>query len=317
MCVQDTCSRFARRTFGQLRGGPRQTDRPRTLADVAAHAGPGEDGDSYVTPCCAARRERTELVVLGGQILDAYDPLRGTRLWYLPGLVGSRTITGPLAALDMIYFTQGMKHPMLAVKPGGDGLRSRKDVVWKLEQGTADSPTPVVCGPCLYIINNEGIARCLDVHTGRRALAGAAEGRLPGVAAGRGRADLLPQHGRRVHGGFGLHAFRPSHRKSPGRRNAFFPGHFRRPALYSRPEIIILCREVNSKNEYRISKYETNSKGGNTNVRNGVDVLVLDIARLNFLLVSDFDIRISYFSPHGGFACSEPILSAMKIASPV
>ena len=58
---------------------------------------------------------------MGGQMLDAYDPANGKRLWYLPGLIGNRTITGPVAADDMIYVTQGMRQPLLAVRPGGDG----------------------------------------------------------------------------------------------------------------------------------------------------------------------------------------------------
>ena len=126
-----------------------------------------ESCDSYVTPILWKNGGRLELVVLGGLVLDAYDPASGKRLWELPGLVGSRTITSPVAAHGMIYATQGMQRPMLAVRPGGDGRRTRKDVVWQLGQGTPDSSTPVVCGPSLYFVTNDGVARCLDAETGR------------------------------------------------------------------------------------------------------------------------------------------------------
>ena len=33
-------------------------------------------------------------------MLDAYDPATGKRLWYLPELIGNRTITGPVAARE-------------------------------------------------------------------------------------------------------------------------------------------------------------------------------------------------------------------------
>ena len=67
----------------------------------------------------------------------------------------------------MIYATEGMRRSLLAVQPGGPGKRSHDDVVWKLEQGTPDSPTPVVWGQSLFLVTNDGIARCLDAHDGR------------------------------------------------------------------------------------------------------------------------------------------------------
>lgn len=126
-----------------------------------------ENCDSYTTPLLWKRGERTELVVFGGQMLDAYDPADGRQLWSLPDLIGNRTITGPVAANDMIFVTQGMRSPLLAVKPGGEGKRTRKDVAWQLRDGTPDSPTPVVLGERLYLVTNDGITRCLEAATGR------------------------------------------------------------------------------------------------------------------------------------------------------
>ncbi len=126
-----------------------------------------ESCDSYTTPLLWKNGARTELVVFGGQMLDAYDPADGKRLWSLPDLIGNRTITGPVAAQGMIYVTQGMRSPLLAVKPGGNGKRPRKDIVWQLRDGTPDSPTPVVLGERLYLVTNDGIARCLDALNGR------------------------------------------------------------------------------------------------------------------------------------------------------
>jgi outer membrane protein assembly factor BamB len=126
-----------------------------------------ESCDSYITPLLWKNGERTELVVFGGLMLDAYDPADGKQLWSLPDLIGNRTITGPLAAHGMIYVTQGMRKPLLAVKPGGEGKRPKKDIVWQLSDGTPDSPTPVVAGEMLYLVDNNGIARCVDALSGR------------------------------------------------------------------------------------------------------------------------------------------------------
>lgn len=126
-----------------------------------------ENCDSYTTPIFRRSGDRTEMVVMGGQVLDAYDPASGKRLWYLPGLVGNRVIPSPVAAQGTIYAVQGMRRALLAVKPSGDGKRPRDDIVWKFDQGTSDGPTPVVAGELLLMVSNYGIVRCFDAHTGR------------------------------------------------------------------------------------------------------------------------------------------------------
>ena len=126
-----------------------------------------ESCDSYITPILWRNADRMNLVVMGGQMLDAYDPKSGQRLWYLPDLIGNRTITGPVATQKMIYITQGMRWPLLAVNPSGEGKRSPEDVVWKTDRNTPDSSTPVVWGNFLFLVTNDGMARCLDATTGK------------------------------------------------------------------------------------------------------------------------------------------------------
>jgi outer membrane protein assembly factor BamB len=67
----------------------------------------------------------------------------------------------------MIYATQGMRQPLLAVRPGGDDQRPREDIVWQFAQSTPDTPTPVVSGDSLFLVTNDGIARCFDANSGR------------------------------------------------------------------------------------------------------------------------------------------------------
>lgn len=126
-----------------------------------------ESCDSYTTPIFRLVGGRTEMIVMGGQMLDAYDPTTGKQLWALPGLVGNRVIPSPVAAGEMVYAIQGMRQALVAVRPGGDGRRTRGDIVWDFDQGTSDSPCPVVAGELLLMVANNGIVRCFDRHTGR------------------------------------------------------------------------------------------------------------------------------------------------------
>ena len=136
----------------------------KTLRPTAATA---ESCDSYVTPVFWKNGDRTEMVVWGGQILDAYDPLTGKRLWELPGLSGNRVIPSPVMSHGLIFAIQGMRQPLLAIKPSGDGKRSRDDIAWKFDQGTSDSPSPIVVGEQLFMVDNGGIVRCFDPLSGR------------------------------------------------------------------------------------------------------------------------------------------------------
>jgi outer membrane protein assembly factor BamB len=167
ICLQDSCA--------DLPGNPspsyvvahdKRTGRQRwkTMRMTAATH---ENCDSYTTPLVTNNNGRPELIVMGGQMLDACDPATGKRLWYLPNLVGNRTVTGPVAAHGLIFATQGMQQPLLAVRPGGAGRRTRADLAWQFSRGTPDSPTPVVWGESLTFVTNDGIARCLDALTGR------------------------------------------------------------------------------------------------------------------------------------------------------
>ncbi len=126
-----------------------------------------EECDSYTTPVFRKTARRTEMIVMGGNQVDAYDPATGKQLWYLPGIVGGRTITGPTVAHGMVYVTRGMRGALLALRPAEDGERSRRDIAWRATQGTPDSCTPVVWRDLLLSVTDDGIARCFDAHNGK------------------------------------------------------------------------------------------------------------------------------------------------------
>ena len=72
----------------------------RTVRKTMANA---EECDAYTTPVVRTVGGRQQLVVMGGNQLDAYDPDTGKQLWYLTGLVGGRTVTGPTTADGLVF----------------------------------------------------------------------------------------------------------------------------------------------------------------------------------------------------------------------
>ena len=55
---------------------------------------------------------------------------------------------------------------MVAVDPSTDGELSRRSIVWEYDGGTPDTCCPVVWAELLFMVSDDGIARCLDARTG-------------------------------------------------------------------------------------------------------------------------------------------------------
>lgn len=133
-----------------------------------------EECDSYTTPLLHHGPHGDELIVMGGNQIDAYDPANGAQRWLLAGIPGGRTITGPTIAPNLlgrgvVFTTQGMRGPLLAIRLGQQGaLSGATDVLWQDRQGTPDTCCPVVWDDLLFTVSDNGVAVCYDAATGKR-----------------------------------------------------------------------------------------------------------------------------------------------------
>jgi outer membrane protein assembly factor BamB len=133
---------------------------------------PGEEADAYTTPLLVHHEGEPQLVVMGANQLDAYDPRNGRRLWYLDALTGGRTVTSPTMAEGTVFATRGKRGPLLAVplvtRWAHDTplARPRRDILWSDSAGTPDCCTPVAQGLLLFTVSDDGVARCHDARTG-------------------------------------------------------------------------------------------------------------------------------------------------------
>ncbi len=128
---------------------------------------PAEQADAYTTPVLVDNGGRTELIVMGANHLDAYDPSDGRRLWVVPQLIGGRTVTGPTVAGGMLYVTRGMRGSLLGFKLDPAAPDRAPEIAWKHSQGTPDTPCPVVWNEVLFTITDNGIARAYDAINGK------------------------------------------------------------------------------------------------------------------------------------------------------
>lgn len=125
-----------------------------------------EQCDAYTTPLLARLHGAEQLLVMGANQLDSYDPATGRQRWFLPGLVGGRTVTSPTIWGGMILATRGLRGPLVAVKPKPSGELSHREIAWSYSEGSPDSASPVVWGELLFTVTDDGIARCFDAATG-------------------------------------------------------------------------------------------------------------------------------------------------------
>jgi outer membrane protein assembly factor BamB len=130
-----------------------------------------ESPDSYTTPAVARPAGRTEIVVTGGDCVTGHDPDTGRELWRANGLNPDndpyyRIVASPLVVGDLVIAPTRVR-PLLAIRAGGRGDVSSSHRVWSFDDGP-DVPTPATDGKYLYLVNDKGIAWCLDVKTGEK-----------------------------------------------------------------------------------------------------------------------------------------------------
>ena len=127
VCMQDSCRDFSMEPFpSYIVAHDAQTGEFRWKTTRMTYA-TGEHCDSYTTPVFWNHGQRREMIVMGGQMVDAYDPRSGERLWSMPELVGNRVIPSPVTGHDTVFAIQGMRESLVAVRTKGDGTRPPLD----------------------------------------------------------------------------------------------------------------------------------------------------------------------------------------------
>ena len=131
-----------------------------------------EQCDSYTTPVfhkTSGAAAEIEMIIMGGNQLDAYEPTSGKLRWQIGGLSGGRLITGPVVAGDYVFATRGQKGEILGVHldEAARGTDVTKSIPWRHKEASPDTCCPVVVDGRLYTIADNGIAQCLDGATGK------------------------------------------------------------------------------------------------------------------------------------------------------
>jgi outer membrane protein assembly factor BamB len=111
--------------------------------------------------------DRDQLVSVGAFMTTAYEPLTGREIWRVQYPDGFSNVPRPVFGHGLVFITTGFQQPsLLAVRPDGTGDVTKTHVAWTLARGAPLTPSPILAGDELYVVNDLGILTCLDARTG-------------------------------------------------------------------------------------------------------------------------------------------------------
>ncbi|MBI5801700.1 MAG: PQQ-binding-like beta-propeller repeat protein [Verrucomicrobia bacterium] len=155
--------------------------------DLGPDGKPKAEGDlrkGYATPQIATIEGKPVLLSNGAKAHYGYDPLTGKELWQVENQPFHSTGARPIFAHGLIYFSAGFsKGHFYAIKPppasawkAGNILDASKDsdpdptkpqLAWKLIKGVPETPSPIVQGDLVMLVDNGGFASAVEAKTGK------------------------------------------------------------------------------------------------------------------------------------------------------
>ena len=122
---------------------------------------------AYSTPLAIRVGESDQIVSVAAHHTGAYDPRTGKEIWRVNYPNGFSNVPRPVFGAGLVFVTTGFQQPsLLAVRPDGKGDVTRSHIAWTFSRGVPLTPSPLIVGNELYMVNDAGIAMCLDARTG-------------------------------------------------------------------------------------------------------------------------------------------------------
>lgn len=124
---------------------------------------------SWSTPVIIKEGDRSQLLVSLPLALRAFDPATGNELWSCRGL-SKLLYTSPVVGNGICVAMSGYHGPAMALRLGGKGDVTDTHRLWLHDQKIPQRVgSGVIVGDHFYIINEPGIASCVDLKTGELA----------------------------------------------------------------------------------------------------------------------------------------------------
>ncbi|MCA9050102.1 MAG: PQQ-like beta-propeller repeat protein [Planctomycetaceae bacterium] len=124
-------------------------------------------GFSFCTPTLLEAGGRRQAVCPGSGAVWSYDPRTGEQLWRVAYGEGYSVVPRPVIGNGLVYVCSGFGDAQLfAIDPAGTGDVTESHVRWKVKKGVPKSPSVLLAGEDLYMVDDNGVATCLSALTG-------------------------------------------------------------------------------------------------------------------------------------------------------
>jgi outer membrane protein assembly factor BamB len=116
---------------------------------------------AHATPIVLRGGARDLLVSPAGDVIQAFDPATGARLWSLPS-AGESPVPSPVVAGGTIVTTSGFGAPTIR------GVRTTPgpQIAWEQTRGVPMQASPTAVEDLVYVVSDGGVLSALDVATG-------------------------------------------------------------------------------------------------------------------------------------------------------
>ncbi len=147
-----------------------KVDRSVDFKDLDAKGKPGGDGDyrkAFATPEVVDWQGQNLVLSSGAKAHYAYEAATGREVWRMEEHGQHSASVRPLFGDGLAYFQTGFaKGQVLAVKMGGSGVLDESRVAWRLKKSAPNKPSMLLIQGALYMVDDSGIATCVDAKTG-------------------------------------------------------------------------------------------------------------------------------------------------------
>ena len=138
--------------------------------DLGPDGKPKAEGDMrkcFATPHVMMMDGKPLLISQGANATYGYDPLTGAEHWRVEERTSHSGGTRPVIGHGLIFFPSGWSQgQVLAVKPGGHGDVTASNIVWRVKKSVPKKPSLLLDGDLIYMIDDGGVASCLEAKTG-------------------------------------------------------------------------------------------------------------------------------------------------------
>lgn len=124
-------------------------------------------GFSFSTPLVIEVDGQQQAVCPGSGGVFAYDPKTGEQIWRVNYDEGYSVVPRPVYGHGLVYVCSGFGDGRLfAIDPNGTGDVTDSHVRWQVKKGVPKSPSILLLETEIYMVDDRGVATCLDALTG-------------------------------------------------------------------------------------------------------------------------------------------------------